>query len=61
MKFFFMSNKVKTRQEIADEYAVSTKTLSRWLKKKNLDISSGLVTPKEQKQIYEELGEPPKK
>jgi len=61
MKFIFMSNKVKTRQEIADEYGVSTKTLSRWLKKKNLDISSGFVTPKEQNQIYEVFGEPPKK
>ncbi len=56
-----MINKVRSRQEIADEYGISTKTLSRWLKKKNLDISSGFVTPKEQNQIYEVFGEPPKK
>ncbi len=50
--------KAKTRQEIANEYGVDRKTLYRWLKKKNIQISSGLVTPKEQDIIYNQLGKP---
>jgi len=53
-----MTDRAKTRQEIADEYGISTKTFSRWLKKENIVLSSGLLTPKEQKIIYETLGKP---
>ena len=50
--------KAKTRQEIANEYGVDRKTLYRWLKRENIEISKGLVTPKEQKLIYDRLGKP---
>ena len=50
--------KAKTRQEIANEYGIDRKTLYRWLKRENINISKGLVTPKEQKEIYEKLGKP---
>ncbi len=51
-------HKAKTRQEIANEYGVDRKTLYRWLKRENIEISKGLVTPKEQDVIYEKLGKP---
>ncbi len=54
-----MEYKVKTRQQVADEYGVSTKTLSRWIKRRNLAIENGLLTPAMQKMLYEALGLPP--
>ena len=50
--------KTKTRQEIADEYGISRRTLQRWLKKMNISLSKGLVTPSEQLLIYRKLGLP---
>lgn len=49
-------NKPKTRKELASELGIHPKTLTRWLKKNNLQISSGLLTPVEQKTIYTKLG-----
>lgn len=49
----------KTRQLIAGEYNWSIQTLKRRLKKLQIDLPPGLVAPKWQKQIYEELGYPP--
>ncbi|REG81503.1 hypothetical protein [Algoriphagus antarcticus] len=54
-----MEHKAKTRQQVADEYGVSAKTLSRWIKSRNLSIENGLLTPVNQKIIYEALGLPP--
>ncbi len=56
-----MSNQVKSRQQIAEEFGVSTKTLSRWLKKENIDLPPGSVTPKWQKLIYFCFGKPAKR
>ncbi|WP_339878750.1 hypothetical protein [uncultured Algoriphagus sp.] len=53
-----MDNQAKSRQQIADEYGVSTKTLLRWIKKERIVISNGLVTPKEQSVLYEKFGNP---
>jgi len=53
-----MKKHFKSRQEIANEYGVSTKTLSRWLKKYNLEIGTGLLTPQEQALIYTAFGLP---
>jgi len=52
--------KAKTRQEIADEYKISRWTLDRWLKKAGIDLSSGLISPKEQQLVYERFGYPNK-
>ena len=49
---------VKTRQEIAQEFGISRRTFQRWLKKHNIVLPSGLVTPKVQAQIYEKFGFP---
>lgn len=36
----------KSRQEIAEEYGISPRTLLRWLQKAELDLPTGLVSPK---------------
>lgn len=40
-----VSKKVKTRQNIADEYGINPKTLKRWLQKENIKIPPGLIAP----------------
>lgn len=51
-------NTVKTRKQIAIEYGISTKTLWRWLKRENIQIPKGNITPKYQKIIYDTFGKP---
>ena len=55
--------KVKTRQELAEEYGICVKTLKRRLEKVNIETGNGLIFPKTVKIIYETLGVPksPKK
>ncbi len=48
----------KTRQEIASEYGISRKTLSRWLKNKQIILSTGLVKRKDLELIYQTFGWP---
>ena len=48
----------KTRQQIAAEYGVHRKTLYRWLKKENISVPKGLITPRLQLKIYKVLGNP---
>jgi len=50
--------KAKTRQEIAEEYGICRKTLSRRLKKAKIYIDSGLIFPNQLKVIYETFGVP---
>jgi transcriptional antiterminator len=38
--------KVKTRQELANEYGITTRTLNNRLKKANLYIPDGIFFPK---------------
>ena len=60
----FSSNKekstFKTREEIAAEYNISTKTLRRKLKKEGISFSQGLLSIKEQTIIYQTFGKPSK-
>lgn len=51
-------NIVKTRQQIADEYGISRKTLYSWLKKEKIELPRSLVSPKEQNIIYDRFGNP---
>ena len=51
-------NRSKTRTQIAAEYGVSARTLSRWLQRNNLSVSPGLICPKEQARIYQNFGHP---
>jgi hypothetical protein len=50
---------LKTRLQIANEYGVHVRTLSRWILKHDLIIPEGLLTPRYQKIIYEKIGYPP--
>jgi hypothetical protein len=50
-----MTRKAKSRQEIANEFGISSKTLSRWFLKENLQIPKGLISPKNQDVIYEKF------
>lgn len=51
-----MTQKAKSRQEIAEEFGISVKTLSRWILKEKLQIPKGLICPKDQEIIYEKFG-----
>ena len=48
----------KTRLEIAREYGISRKTLQRWIKRENIKLTKGLITPVEQELIYSRFGRP---
>lgn len=50
-----MTQKAKSRQEIAEEFGISAKTLSRWFLRENLIIPKGLISPKNQDLIYEKF------
>jgi hypothetical protein len=49
----------KTKKQLAIEYNISRATLSRWLKKLDLQFKNKkILTSLEVKQIYDKLGEP---
>jgi hypothetical protein len=48
----------KTKQQIANEYGICTKTLNKWLKENHIRIKRGLINPKMQSIIYGKLGIP---
>jgi transposase-like protein len=48
----------KSKQQIANEYGICTKTLNKWLKEENIILKRGLITPKRQEIIYKRLGFP---
>ncbi len=49
---------VKTKQQMAEEYGVSRKTFQRLLQKRKIVLDRGLIYPKDQANIYKELGFP---
>jgi|WetSurMetagenome_2_1015567.scaffolds.fasta_scaffold159407_2 hypothetical protein len=51
--------KVKTRQEVADEYGTTTRTLMRRLSKEGVMLPHGNIFPGSCKEIYHKLGIPP--
>jgi transcriptional antiterminator len=49
----------KTRQQVANEYGISRKTLYRKLKKYGITLASqGLLSPEQQQMIYRHMGNP---
>ena len=48
----------KTRQQIAIEYGVCTRTLSKWLKHADLELPRGILNPFYINMIYTKLGPP---
>jgi hypothetical protein len=49
---------VKTKQQMADEYGVCRKTFNKLLLKKRIKLDRGLISPKDQLNIYAKLGVP---
>jgi len=49
---------VKTKQQMADEYGICRKTFNKLLLRKNIRLERGLISPKDQLAIYNELGIP---
>jgi len=49
---------VKTKQQMADEYGVCRKTFNKLLIKKNIKLDRGVISPREQLNIYSKLGTP---
>jgi hypothetical protein len=47
-----------TRLEIAALYDINPKTLNRRLKRKGIELPSGVVMPADQERIFETLGKP---
>jgi len=48
----------KTLQQMADEYGVCRKTFSRLLQRRQIKLERGLIFPKDQENIYNQLGMP---
>lgn len=48
----------KTKQQIAKEYGICTKTFTKWLNEEGIVLKRGLITPKKQEIIYKSLGVP---
>lgn len=48
----------KTRQQLADEFGISVRTLYRWLTKWNVNLPGGLIRPSDQDAIYRIVGKP---
>lgn len=48
----------KSKQQIANEYGICTKTLSKWLRDENIILKRGLINPRRQEIIYKKLGTP---
>lgn len=52
------ANVTKTRQQVATEYEVSTKTLLRWFRREGIIIPPGLICPSHLEIIYITFGRP---
>jgi DNA-binding transcriptional regulator LsrR (DeoR family) len=50
----------KTRQQVAEEYGISAKTLNRRLKKANISLNPGIIFPNSLERIYNSFGIPEK-
>ena len=50
----------KTRQQIAMEYGICTKTLTKWLKIAEIQLPPGIINPYFIDLIYSKLGTPNK-
>ena len=53
-----MSNKCKTRLQIAEEYGISRRTLYRLLRRYNIELSAGVLPPEAVQRVYQVLGRP---
>jgi hypothetical protein len=49
---------VKSKQQMADEYGVCRKTFNKLLINEHIKLKRGVISPREQKNIYNKLGTP---
>jgi hypothetical protein len=54
----FEKKYAKSKKQIAEEYGICTKTLTKWLKEERISFKRGLISPKWQEIIYKKLGYP---
>lgn len=52
--------RAKTREEVADEYGIKSRTLYRWLVKAKIKLPKGLIKPCHLILIYNKFGTPRK-
>jgi hypothetical protein len=50
--------KAATREEVANQYGITSKTLARWLKKSNITLPPGRIDPLHLEIIYLTFGYP---
>jgi hypothetical protein len=55
-----LSLRTKTRLEVADEYNITAKTLTRWLRRAAIRLPGGLIKPVNLLIIYKTFGIPQK-
>ena len=53
--------KAKTRQEVANEFGISVRTLYRWIEKAKIELPGGLIDPTHLTIIYQRFGYPEKR
>jgi len=49
---------VKTREQVAEEYGITAKTLKKWIKNSGMELPSGLINPAWQERIYQHFRHP---
>lgn len=52
------NSSAKSKQQIAAEYGICTKTLTKWLKDENIILKRGLIRPNQLLLIYNTIGFP---
>ncbi len=53
-----MKSTCKTRQQIAEEYGISRRTLYRLLNRYKIELSAGVLPPEAVQRVYQVLGRP---
>lgn len=56
-----MNDNCKTRQQMAEEYGISRRTLYRLLKRYKIRLPSGVLPPEAVHRVYQALGVPEQK
>lgn len=51
-----MKSIFKTRSQIAEELGISRKTLYNWLKKAEIKLEKGMISPQVQIELYKKFG-----
>ena len=48
----------KTREQVAEEYGISVKTLKKWIKDSGVELPTGVISPAWIERIYQLFGHP---